>query len=92
VGNILHKHIGEAQPINEDGSCSHAYLYADPHQKNCILPGRVDAGLHFIMTGGPEAIRETYIQMISRISSFGKHNFDFKKHPSVEALFSQANF
>lgn len=48
----MHEHIGEAVPIEADGSCSHKYLAPNINRTHCILPQRIDVGKHFITTGG----------------------------------------
>lgn len=47
-----HEHIGEAVPIEADGSCAHPYLAPNVNRTHCILPQRIDVGKHFITTGG----------------------------------------
>ena len=37
----LHEDIGEAQPINSDGSCDHNFLFPNGDKVKCILPQRV---------------------------------------------------
>jgi hypothetical protein len=44
------------------------------------------------MTGGPEAIREPYEKMISRVSSFARYLFNIEQYPVVEKLFSSEKF
>ncbi|CAE7517461.1 folD, partial [Symbiodinium microadriaticum] len=50
----LHRHVGEARPVEADGSCSHHLLVRDGNSSECILPQRIDVAKHYIMTGGPE--------------------------------------
>ena len=78
-----HEHIGEAEPIGEDGTCSHPFLVPDISRTKCILPQRIDIGRHFILTGGPDAIREPYEKMISRVSSFGRYMFQVRSRQSI---------
>eukprot|EP00435_Cladocopium_sp_Y103_P070578 s33_g35.t1 len=92
VKKVQHRHVGEAKPVEADGSCSHHLLVRDGNSSDCILPQRIDVGKHFIMTGGPEAIREPYEDMISRVSSFGRYLFDLKELPVVEKLFENPKF
>ena len=56
-----HEHIGEAIPINDDGSCSHPYLAPNINRTHCILPQRIDIGKHFITTGGNCLLLFTYL-------------------------------
>lgn len=89
----LHEHIGEAQQINDNGSCSHPMLVPNMNKTACILPQRIDIGSHFIMTGGPQAIREPFDVMISRLTSFGKYMFNVNdQYPIVNDLFNQKSF
>lgn len=88
-----HEHIGEAVPIGEDGSCAHKYLAPNINRTHCILPQRIDIGKHFITTGGPDAIREPFEKMISRVSSFGRYMFEkIDEYPVVLDLFNQDTF
>jgi hypothetical protein len=89
-----YEHIGEAQDIGPDGKCGHMYLVPNVNRTQCILPQRIDIGRHFILTGGPDAIREPTDKMISRVSSFGRYMFHdvVHKYPTVEKLFSEASF
>lgn len=87
-----HEHIGEATALEADGSCANSFLMASINKTECVLPGRVDVGKHFILTGGPSAIREKYESMASRASSFGSFNFDLEKHKIVDELFSDQKF
>ena len=41
---ILHEHIGEAQPLNEQGFCDHKFLVVSKDRTKCVLPGRIDIG------------------------------------------------
>jgi hypothetical protein len=66
-----HEHVGEAVPIGPNGTCSHKFLLPNIDRTLCILPQRIDIGRHFILTGGPDAMRESYKKMVSRLSSFG---------------------
>lgn len=92
VSNLLHEHIGDAQPILENGQCEHMVQVADSKGENCIFAQRVDVGRHFVMTGGPDAVREPYEQMVSRVSSFARYMFNVKEYPVVDKLFSSDKF
>jgi hypothetical protein len=90
---VRHEHIGEAEIINSDGTCSHPYLVPNLNRTLCILPQRVDVGRHFITYGGPNAIREPFDKMISRVSSFGRYMFQtVDRYPTMTKLFAQDNF
>jgi hypothetical protein len=54
-----HEHIGEATPLEADGSCANPFLMASIEKTKCVLPGRIDVGRHWVMTGGPNALRES---------------------------------
>jgi len=82
-----HEHIGEAVPIEADGSCANPFLMVSIEKTSCLLPGRVDVGRHWILTVGPKALRESYASMASRASSFGSFNFDLNKHKIIDKLF-----
>jgi hypothetical protein len=90
--NTTHEHIGESTPLESDGSCANPFLMNSIQKTSCILPGRVDVGRHWIMTGGPNALRESYSKMASRVSSFGSYNFDLDKHKVVNQLFEDPKF
>jgi hypothetical protein len=90
---VRYEHIGEAEKINEDGTCSHPYLVPNLNRTLCILPQRVDIGRHFITYGGPNAIREPFDKMISRLSSFGRYMFQVvDQYPTMTRLFAQDKF
>jgi hypothetical protein len=82
------EHIGEARPINPDGTCSHHLLLPNPSRTLCILPERMDVGKHFIMTGGLDGAKEPFDDMLSRVSSFARYTFqrDLDKFPVVKQL------
>jgi hypothetical protein len=84
---VLNEHIGEAVPKIPGEPCNHPFLVPDIAEENCILPQRIDVGRHFILSGGPEAIREPHESMVNRVSSFGRFMFDLKQYPVGEKLF-----
>lgn len=88
----IHEHVGEAMPLEADGSCSNPFLMPSVNRTECILPGRVDVGRHWILTGGPSALREDYKTIASRVMSFGRYNFDLKKYKIVDKLFNEPKF
>lgn len=90
----LHDDIGESQPINDDGSCNHKFLFPNIDKTKCHLPQRVDIGKHFIMTGGLDGTKEYYKDLVDRVSSFGKYNFidEMNKNPAVKHLFESEHF
>lgn len=52
------------------------------------------SGLHYIMTGGLEGLKERYSDLIDRVSSFGRYTFfkDIDQYPAVKKLFSSESF
>ena len=89
---VKNEHIGEARPKKKGESCHHTLLVPDINDEKCILPQRIDIGRHFILYGGPEAIREPWLQMVNRVSSFGRYMFDLTQYPIVEKLFNSEKF
>mmetsp|Transcript_14435 Transcript_14435/g.25227 ORF Transcript_14435/g.25227 Transcript_14435/m.25227 type:complete len:352 (-) Transcript_14435:165-1220(-) len=87
----LHEHVGEAVPT-VNGSCAHPFLVPSGDGTLCILPGRVDIGRHYILTGGVEGLKESYESLVSRVQSFGRYNFDMEKHQVVSSLFRSESF
>ena len=88
----VHEHIGEAQPVAADGSCADPFLLPNQEGTLCILPGRIDIGRHYILTGGPAGLREPYESLISRVQSFGRYVFSLDEYPEVAALFDAPRF
>ena len=66
--------IGEGTPVHPDGSCNHPFLVPNMKRTQCVLPGRIDVGKHFILSGGCDGIRENFNQMIHRLSFTFIHN------------------
>ena len=59
-----HEHIGEAiEMVN--GTCDHPFLVPSVEGTQCVLPGRIDIGKHWILSGGVNGIKESYKSMIS---------------------------
>jgi hypothetical protein len=89
-----HPHIGEAVPINLDGSCNHPYLFPSVDKTMCHLPERTDIGKHYIMTGGFEGSKENFNDLLDRVSSFTRYTFvqDLKAYPPIEKLFASEEF
>ena len=54
----LHEHVGEAQAVNANGGCDHAFLVLNRARNMCILPGRIDVALHYATHGGVEGFKE----------------------------------
>ena len=53
-----HEHIGEAVPMPPDGRCTDVFMVPSVNRSECILPGRIDIGRHYITTGGVEGLKE----------------------------------
>jgi hypothetical protein len=90
----LYEDIGEAQPINEDGTCTHKFLFPNMNKSKCIPPQRVDIGKHYVMTGGIDGSKEMYQDLVDRVSSFGRYTFisDLDQYPAVKKLFESEKF
>mmetsp|Transcript_10773 Transcript_10773/g.17998 ORF Transcript_10773/g.17998 Transcript_10773/m.17998 type:complete len:433 (+) Transcript_10773:1797-3095(+) len=88
----LHEHIGEAEALNEDGTCSHPFLVPNANNTLCILPGRVDVAQHFVRTGGVQALREKFDISAARLQSFASYIFDVNKYPIIKELFASKVF
>jgi hypothetical protein len=93
---VQHEHIGEGRPIQADGTCSHPFLTPSPNRKVCYLPQRIDVGRHFILTGGPDGTRESFQEMLQRVTSFGRYYMGAEAlenlSPVVKDLFNEPNF
>ena len=79
-----YEHIGEAQGV-VNGTCEDPFLVPNLARTLCVLPGRIDIGRHFILTGGLDGLREPYERMISRVQSFGRYMFDLTDFPKARA-------
>ena len=88
----LNEHIGEAQPIRSDGTCSDPFLVPSINKTLCVFPGRVDVARHFLFTGGVQGLKENYNDAASRLQSFGRYMFDLSNYPFMEELFQRENF
>ena len=92
-----HEHIGEATPKLPNGACAHPFLTpAVGNSTDCVLPGRVDVGRHFVQYGGPDAMREGHKSMVNRLSSFFRYYVGPKSldelSPGIKALFEDEKF
>merc|ERR1712070_270288 len=90
--HTLHEHIGEAVPLPADGLCESPFMVPSLDRTQCVLAGRIDVGRHWILTGGPSALRANYDSMVSRVQSFGRYNFGLKEYPLAEELFRDPKF
>ena len=102
----LREDIGEAVPLTPtapnstgavaasgaSGRCEHPFLIPNKNRTACVLPGRVDVARHFITTGGPDGVKESYSRLLSRVQSFGRYMFDLDQYPVVQALFASESF
>jgi hypothetical protein len=91
---MRHEDIGEglAHPANAAGGCDHAFLVPSRDGRRCILPGRVDVGRHYVMTGGVEGRKETHADLVSRAQSFIRYLFAPSAHAVTRELFASAPF
>ena len=92
--NTTHEHVGEARPVQSHGGgviCAHPFLVPSRDKTQCILPGRVDIGRHYVMHGGIEALRESYEILIARVQSFGRYYFGGLP-PAIRRLFETPSF
>lgn len=89
-----HEDAGEGMDIEEDGSCKHPFLVPNLNRTKCILPQRVDIGIHYISTGGLDGTKESYHSLVDRVNSFGRYTFvnDLDKYPPVKQLFQSEKF
>jgi hypothetical protein len=82
--------IGEAVPANLSatgaGRCPHRLLTLDNSGTRCIFPGRIDVGRHYLMTGGPEAKKESAELLTSRVQPFLHYILDYKEDPVTKEL------
>ena len=90
--STANEHIGEAVPAEPDGSCSHPFLVPNSKREQCVLPGRIDIGKHYILSGGVEGLKESYGSLVSRVQSFGAYLFDMESYPQIGALFGSDRF
>jgi hypothetical protein len=65
--------IGEAVPLTDaKEGCKHPFLVPNNNRTLCVLPGRIDIGRHFVLTGGLQGLKESHERLVSRILSFGR--------------------
>jgi hypothetical protein len=90
----VHEHIGEAEPIQPDGTCKNSLLFPNSDKTLCIFPQRIDIGKHYILSGGLDGSKENHHDLIDRVSSFGRYTFlsDIEKYPAVKTLFNSEKF
>lgn len=87
----LMDNIGEAVPYVKGTPCP-TYLIPNGNKTKCVFPGRIDVGRHFIMTGGPGAVKERYETLVTRIFSFIKYIYDVDKHELPKRLLGAPKF
>ncbi len=86
------EHIGEGRPMPAGGRCDHPFLVPSKDGSLCVIPGRLDIGRWFIMTGGLDALRENYEQLVARVLSFGVYLFGESVPLPVRELFDGERF
>lgn len=84
--------VGEAVPLQNGENCDHRYLVPSIDRKHCILPGRIDIGRHFILTGGIGGLKERQTDLVARMLSFGRYIFKPSDYPPIEKLFTAGKF
>lgn len=84
--------IGEGMPIGVHSICENKLLTPNLNRTKCVLPSRVDVGRHFIITGGPDAIRENVADMTARVQSFGRYITNLESHPLFLEIFNDPKF
>lgn len=87
-----HEHIGEAEPMPPSGRCDNVFMVPSVNRSLCILPGRIDIGKHYVMSGGIEGLKEGASSLTARALSFGRYIFDLDAHPEVRGLFEGERF
>mmetsp|Transcript_3836 Transcript_3836/g.4420 ORF Transcript_3836/g.4420 Transcript_3836/m.4420 type:complete len:304 (+) Transcript_3836:71-982(+) len=89
--DVTYEDVGEAEPMI-NGRCADPFLVPNKNRTACVLPGRVDVGRHYILTGGPSGLKEMYEDAVSRLLSFGIYNWDLSKDPTMHSLFTGEKF
>lgn len=90
---VVHDNIGEAVPFNKSlGKCPKTYLMPNGDMTKCVFPGRTDVGRHFIRTGGPEGVKESYETLVSRVQPFQKIILNWTEHPTSRRLLTDEKF
>ena len=87
-----HEHIGEAIPLARNGTCADPFLVPNSDRTLCVLPGRIDVGRHYVLTGGLQGAREPFEWLVSRVQSFGRYLFDVTQYPEAAELFGDPKF
>jgi len=88
----MNEHIGEERPMTPEGGCDHRFLVPNVNRTACVLPGRIDIGRHYILTGGLHGHKETYDQLVARVLSFGRYIFAPDDYPVIKKLFGKPAF
>jgi hypothetical protein len=78
--------------MKDGGGCDHPFMVPNVNDTACVLAGRIDIARHYMLTGGPEALKEPYERAVSRLLSFGRYMWDPEKYPEVKALFDSDKF
>ena len=86
--------IGENAAILPNGQCDDPYTVPNINRTHCIYPQRIDVGKHFLLTGGPDAIRENIKDMTSRVQSFARYltGASLEKYSIIKELFYSDKF
>lgn len=86
------EHIGEAEPIGEDGKCAHKLLVPNSDRTECVLAGRIDVARHFVKYGGVAGLKESYDTLLTRTHSFGAYLYNISEYPAIRDLFAETHF
>lgn len=90
---VKRTHMGEAAPFNNvTKKCPTPYLIPGENKQECVFPGRIDVGRHYILAGGIEGLKESADILTSRVQPFIKYIFNYSEHPVAKALFESEEF
>lgn len=84
-------HIGEKVPILPDGTCPSSFLTPNHDRTHCIFPERIDVARHQMLSGGIDALKDSYGTAVSRLIVLQRYfhgaEGGIEGIPEVEALF-----
>jgi hypothetical protein len=86
------EHIGEATPLNSDGSCPHHLLVPNSNHTHCILPSRIDIAQHYFKFGGRAGFHESFKKLSSRLQIFTGFLFLDLDNPLLDPLFRSQKY
>jgi hypothetical protein len=88
----LHEHIGEAEAINSDGSCTNPDFISSFDQMSCYFKQKTDVFRHFMLFGGVDGLKERRDGLLSRTRFFSRNMFNLTEYPIVQQLFDSDSF